>query len=135
MENEEFITIYLNYLNKYEKKIKDYIDARSKYKVDEFLKSLIKECKLSIYKNIITPELIQLIKDYGDKKPFLWIDQYSRCKKYNDYLLKYSLKLNNFYFEKATINKEAFSILSNYEFKLIYIIINDKVSEEFVSLI
>ena len=117
----------------HEKKIKDYIDARSKDKVENFLKSLIKESKSSIFKNIITPELIQLIKDYGNKKTVLWIDQYSRCKLYNDYILKYSLKLNNFYFEKATTIREAFSILSNYEFKLIYIIINDKLSEEFFS--
>ena len=130
-ETENYAIIYLNYLNKYEKKIKDYIDARSKDKVENFLKSLIKESKSSIYKNIITPESIQLIKDYGNKKTVLWIDQYSRCKLYNDYILKYSLKLNNFYFEKATTIREAFSILSNYEFKLIYIIINDKLSEEF----
>ena len=132
-ETENYAIIYLNYLNKYEKKIKDYIDARSKDKVENFLKSLIKESKSSIYKNIITPESIQLIKDYGNKKTVLWIDQYSRCKLYNDYILKYSLKLNNFYFEKATTIREAFSILSNYEFKLIYIIINDKLSEEFFS--
>ena len=127
------ITINLNYLNKYEKKIQDYIDARSKDKVEKFLKSLIKESKISLYKNIITPELIQLIKDYGDKKPVLWIDQYSRCKIFNDYLLKYSLKLSDFYFEKVTTIKEAFSFLSNYEFKLIYLIINDKLSKEFIS--
>ena len=133
-ENEDYTIIYLNYLNKYEKKIKDYIDSRSKDKVENFLKSLIKESKSSIFKNIITPELIQSIKDYGDKKTVLWIDQYSRCKLYNDYILKYSLKLNNFYFEKATTAKEAFSILSNYEFKLIYVIINNKLSEEFFSL-
>ena len=133
-EEENYTIINLNYLNKYEKKIKDYIDARSKDKVDNFLKSLIKESKLSIYKNIISPELIDLIKDYGDKKPVLWLDQYSRCKIYNDYILKHSLNLNNFYFEKATTIKEAFSILSNYEFKLVYIIINDKLSEEFFSL-
>ena len=117
-EAEKYAVIYLNYLNKYEKKIKDYIDARSKDKVENFLKSLIKESKSSIYKNIITPELIQLITDYGNKKTVLWIDQYSRCKLYNDYILKYSLKLNNFYFDKATTIREAFSILSNYDSNL-----------------
>ena len=55
-------------------------------------------------------------------------------KIYNDYILKYYLRLNNFYFEKSTTVEEAFSILSNYEFKLIFIIINDKLSEEFFSL-
>ena len=132
-KNLDITIVYLNYLNKYEKKIQDYIDARSKDKVEKFLKSLIKESKISIYKNIITPDIIQLIKDYGDKKPVLWIDQYSRCKIFNDYLLKYSLKLNDFYFEKVTTIKEAFSFLSNYEFKLIYLIINDKLSKEFIS--
>lgn len=48
--------------------------------------------------------------------------------------MKYYLRLNNFYFEKATTIKEAFAILSYYEFRLIYIIINDKISEEFFSL-
>ena len=52
-ETEKYAIIYLNYLNKYEKKIKDYIDAKSKDKVEKFLKSLIKESKSSIYKNII----------------------------------------------------------------------------------
>ena len=130
-KKDDYTIIYLNYLNKYEKKIKDYIDARSKDNVEKFLKSLINESKKSIYKSIIKPEFLELIKDYGDKKPVLWIDQYSRCKLYEDYLLKYSLNLNNFYFEKATTVKEAFLILSNYEFKLVYIIINEKLSKEF----
>ena len=44
---------------------------------------------------------------------------------------KYSEQLKNYYFEKATTINEAYSILSNYEFKMIYIIINDKLSERF----
>lgn len=132
-ENDKYTTIYLNYLNKYEKKVKDYIKARSKDKVETFLKELIKKSKDSIFKHIITEESIKLIQDYGNKKNVLWIDQYARCKVYNDYILKYSQNLNNFYFERVTTIREAFSVLSNYEFKFIYIIINDKLSENFFS--
>ena len=66
-----------------------------------------------------------------DKKNVLWIDQYCRCKLYNDYLTNFSPQLNNYYFEKVTTVNEAYSILSNYEFNFIYIIINDKLSTEF----
>jgi hypothetical protein len=121
----------LNYLNKYEKKIKDYIEARSKDKVDEFLKKLIIQSQTSIFKNILNTKVINLIKDYGNKKTVLWIDQYSRCKVYDEYIKKFSNDLKNFHFERATTVQEAYLILSNYEFKFVYIIINYKLSEKF----
>ena len=74
-----------------------------------------------------------MIEDYRTKKNVLWIDQYSRCSVYDDYIKKYSTNLKDYYFERATTITEAFSILSNYEFKMIYIIINDKLSEKFFS--
>jgi len=68
-----------------------------------------------------------------EKKNVLWIDQYSRCKVYDNYLTKYSEQLKDFYFERATTINEAYSILANYEFKMVYIIINDKLSKKFFS--
>ena len=130
-EGAEYTTIYLNYLNKYEKKVIDYIDARSKDKVEDFLKTLVTESQTSIFKDVISDKSIKLIDDYRNKKNILWIDQYSRCKAYDNYLTKYSDHLKDFYFEKATTINEAYTILSNYEFKMIYIIINDKLSERF----
>ena len=131
-EGTEYSTIYLNYLNKYyEKKVTDYIDAKSKDKVEDFLKNLVKESKKTIFKDIITEKSIKFIEDYRNKKNILWIDQYCRCKTYDKYMTKYSEELKNFYIEKATTIDEAYSILSNYEFKMIYIIINDKLSSEF----
>ena len=132
-EGKEYITMYLNYLNKYEKKVIDYIDARSKDRVEVFLKELIKGSSSSIFKNLIPDKSIQLIGDYRNKKNVLWIDQYSRCRVYDNYIKKYSENLKNFYFERATTIKEAFSILSNYEFKMVHIIINDKLSKKFFS--
>ena len=129
-EETEYTKIYLNYLNKYEKKAMDYIDARSKDRVEHFLKE-IKESLSNIFKDFNSDKFIQFIDDYQNKKNVLWIDQYSRCKVYDNYLQKYSNNLKDFYFEKATTITEAFSILSNYEFKMIYIIINDKLSEQF----
>ena len=131
-EETEYTKIYLNYLNKYEKKVMDYIDARSKDRVEHFLKE-IKESISNIFKDFNSDKFIQFIDDYQNKKNVLWIDQYSRCKVYDNYLQKYSNNLKDFYFEKATTITEAFSILSNYEFKMIYIIINDKLSEQFFS--
>ena len=132
-EGEEYTTIYLNYLNKYEKKVMDYIDARSKDRVEDFTKELLKQSKSSIFKEIISDKRFKLIEDYRNKKNVLWIDQYSRCKVYDNYLNNYSAQLKKFYFERATTINEAYSILSNYEFKMIYIIINDKLSEKFFS--
>ena len=68
-----------------------------------------------------------------EKKNVLWIDQYSRCKVYDNYLTKYSEQLKDFYFERATTINEAYSILAKYEFKMAYIIINDKLSKKFFS--
>ena len=161
-EENEYTIIYLNYLIKYEKDVKDYIDAQSKDRVEEFLKKLIVKSQSShignnkdyideesinkrkislgdstdkslslILKNIFSKKSIDLMKDIGNKKNVLWIDQYCRCKVYDDYLNKFSEKLKDFYFEKATTIREAFLILSNYEFKLVYIIINDKLSDYF----
>ena len=132
-EGNQYITIYLNYLNKYEKKVIDYIDARSKDRVEAFMKDLVKGSSSSIFKDLISDKSIKLIEDYRNKKNVLWIDQYSRCKVYDNCIKKYSENLKNFYFERATTIKEAFSILSNYEFKMIHIIINDKLSEKFFS--
>ena len=132
-KNQKYTIIYLNYLNKYEKKVMDYIDARSKDKVELFLKDLVRESQSNIFKDFISDKSIQFIGDYRNKKNVLWIDQYSRCKVYDNYLKQYSSNLKDFYFEKATTITEAFSILSNYEFKMIYIIINDKLSEQFFS--
>ena len=131
-EETEYTKIYLNYLNKYEKKVMDYIDARSKDRVEHFLKE-IKESISNIFEDFNSDKFIQFIDDYQNKKNVLWIDQYSRCKVYDNYLQKYSNNLKDFYFEKATTITEAFLILSNYEFKMIYIIINDKLSEQFFS--
>ena len=132
-EGREYITMHLNYLNKYEKKVIDYIDARSKDRVEVFLKDLVKGSSSSIFKDLISDKSIKLIEDYRNKKNVLWIDQYSRCKVYDNYIKKYSENLKNFYFERATTIKEAFSILSNYEFKMVHIIINDKLSKQFFS--
>jgi len=132
-ERGEYTIMHLNYLNKYEKKVIDYIDARSKDRVEDFTKDLLKESQSSIFKDIISEKRIKLIEDYRNKKNVLWIDQYSRCKVYDNYLKNYSEQLKNFYFERATTINEAYSILSNYEFKIIYIIINDKLSEKFFS--
>lgn len=101
-EENYYTAIYLNYLNKYEKKVKDYIEARSKDKVDEFLKKLIIQSQTSIFKNILNTKAMNLIKNYGNKKKVLWIDQYSRCNVYDDYIKKFSNDLKNFYFERAT---------------------------------
>ena len=133
-EEKDPIEIHLDYLNKYEKKIIDYIDENSKDNVGNFLKNLIeKSNKSSIFKNLFPKESLNLIKNYENKKNVLWIDQYSRCKVYDDYLIKYSDNLKDFYFERATTIEEAYSILSNYEFKMIYVIINDKLAEKFFS--
>ena len=132
-EGVEYTTIYLNYINKYEKKVMDYIDASSKDRVEDFLKDLIEENKSSLFKDIISDKTVKFIEDYRNKKNILWIDQYSNCKVYDNYLKKYSQQLKCFYFERATTITQAFSILSNYEFKMIYIIINDKLSEKFFS--
>ena len=131
--DDQFTIIYLNYINKYEKKVMDYIDASSKDRVGDFLKDLIEENQSSIFKDIISDKTIKFIEDYRNKKNILWIDQYSNCKVYDNYLKKYSEQLKSFYFERATTITQAFSILSNYEFKMIYIIINDKLSEKFFS--
>ena len=72
--------MYLNYLNKYEKKVMDYIDARSKDRVEDFTKELSKQSQSSIFKEIIYDKRFKLIEDYRNKKNVLWIDQYSRCK-------------------------------------------------------
>ena len=133
-EQTEYTTIYLNYLNKFEKKIMDYIDARSKDRVENFLKDLVKESQSSTFKELFSDISMQFIEDYRNKKNVLWIDQYARCEVYNNFLKKYSKNLNDFYFERATSIIEAFSILSNYEFKMIYIIINNKLSEKFFSI-
>ena len=133
-EGREYITMHLNYLNKYyEKKVIDYIDARSKDRVEVFLKELVEGSSSSIFKDLISDKSIKLIEDYRNKKNVLWIDQYSRCKVYDNYIKKYSENLKNFYFERATTTKEAFTILSNYEFKMVHIIINDKLSNQFFS--
>ena len=133
-EGREYITMHLNYLNKYyEKKVIDYIDARSKDRVEVFLKELVEGSSSSIFKDLISDKSIKLIEDYRNKKNVLWIDQYSRCKVYDNYIKKYSENLKNFYFERATTIKEAFTILSNYEFKMVHIIINDKLSNQFFS--
>ena len=42
-EGKEYTTMYLNYLNKYEKKVMDYIDTRSKDRVEDFTKELLKQ--------------------------------------------------------------------------------------------
>lgn len=115
------------------KKVIDYIDARSKDKVEVFLKELVEGSSSSIFKDLISDKSIKLIEDYRNKKNVLWIDQYSRCKVYDNYIKKYSENLKNFYFERATTIKEAFTILSNYEFKMVHIIINDKLSKQFFS--
>ena len=73
-EGAEYTTIYLNYLNKYEKKVIDYIDARSKDKVEDFLKKLVTESQTSIFKDVISDKSIKLIDDYRNKKNILWID-------------------------------------------------------------
>ena len=132
-EGKEYTTMYLNYLNKYEKKVMDYIDARSKDRAEDFTKELLKQSQSSIFKEIISDKRFKLIEDYRNKKNVLWIDQYSRCKVYDNYLNNYSAQLKKFYFERATTINEAYSILSNYEFKMTYIIINDKLSEKFFS--
>jgi len=132
-EGVEYTTIYLNYINKYEKKVMDYIDASSKDRVEDFLKDLVEENQSSIFKDIISNKTVKFIEDYRNKKNILWIDQYSNCKVYDNYLNKYSEQLKSFYFERVTTITQAFSILSNYEFKMIYIIINDKLSEKFFS--
>jgi len=132
-EGDEYCTIYLNYLNKYEKKVIDYIDARSKDRVERFLEDLVKESKNSIFKDVISEKSIKFIDDYRKEKNVLWIDQYSRCKVYDNYLTKYSEQLKDFYFERATTINEAYLILANYEFKIVYIIINDKLSKKFFS--
>ena len=74
-EEENYTIISLNYLNKYEKKINDYIDAQSKDKLEEFLIQLIQISQSSLFNNILPPESIDLIKDFGNKKNVLWIDQ------------------------------------------------------------
>ena len=127
-EKEDYSIIYLNYLNNYEKNVIDYIDAKSKDNVDGFLKNLIKESQNNIFKNIFSQDSLKLFGDYNDKKNVLWIDQYCRCKLYDNYLTKYSSSLKDFYIEKATTIKEAFLILSNHEFKFVYVIINGKLS-------
>lgn len=132
-EKEDYSIIYLNYLNNYEKNVIDYIDAKSKDNVDDFLKNLIKESQNNIFKNIFSQNSLKLFGDYNDKKNVLWIDQYCQCKLYDNYLTKYSSSLKDFYIEKATTIKEAFLILSNYEFKFVYVIINGKLSREFFS--
>ena len=66
-EGAEYTTIYLNYLNKYEKKVIDYIDARSKDKVEDFLKNLVTESQTSIFKDVISDKSIKLIEDYRNK--------------------------------------------------------------------
>lgn len=65
---DEFSIIYLNYLNKYEKKVIDYIDARSKDRVESFLKDLVKESKNSIFKDVISEKSIKFIDNYRKKK-------------------------------------------------------------------
>ena len=131
-KKENYSIISLNYLNKYEKKVIDYLDARSKDKVDEFLQKLIQESNNTIFKNIFSPESLRLFINNKDKKTVLLLDQYCRCKIYDNYLNNFSEQLTNFYFEKATTVKEAYNVLSNYEFNFIYIIINDKLSKEFL---
>ena len=44
--------MYLNYLNKYEKKVMDYIDARSKDRVEDFTKELLKKVNLQYLKKL-----------------------------------------------------------------------------------
>ena len=68
----------------------DYIDARSKDRVENFLKDLVRESQSSIFKDVISDKTIKFIEDYRNKKKVLWIDQYSRCKAYDNYLTKYS---------------------------------------------
>ena len=132
-KGNKYFIIELNYLNKYEKKIKDYIDAKSRDNVEKFLQILIEEGQKSIFKNILDINILNLLNDYGNKKNVIWIDQYSRCNLYNSYISKHSKSLKNFYFERATTINEAYLILSNYEFKFIYIILNDKLCELFLS--
>ena len=58
-EETEPITIYLDYLNKYEKQIIDYIDENSKDQTGDFIKKLIeKGSKSSIFKHILPSESI-----------------------------------------------------------------------------
>ena len=100
--------MYLDYLNKYEKKVIDYIDARSKDKVEVFLKELAVESSSSIFKNLITDKSIELIEDYTNKKNVLWIDQYSRCKVYDNYIKKYSEKLKIFILKEQQLLMKHF---------------------------
>ena len=125
----EYAVINLNYISRYEKQVIDYIDDKSKDKVDEFLQILISED--SLFKNIFSPESLRLFTNIQNKKNVLWIDQYCRCSIYDNYLTKFSNSLKDFYFEKATTIKEAYLVLSNHEFNLVYIIINDKLSRDF----
>ena len=53
---------------KYEKKIKDYIDAKSRDNVEKFLQILIEEGQKSIFKNILDINILNLLNDYGNKK-------------------------------------------------------------------
>ena len=74
-EGNKYFIIELNYLNKYEKKIKDYIDAKSRDNVENFLQILIEEGQNSIFKNILDINTLNLLNDYGNKKNVIWIDQ------------------------------------------------------------
>ena len=130
-EMGDYSIITLNYLSKYEKPVIDYIDDKSKDKVDDFLKNLSQESKDSLFKNIFSPESLRLFMDNQNKKSVLWIDQYCRWSIYDNYLTKFSNPLKDFYFEKATTIKEAYLLLANHEFNLVYIIINDKLSRDF----
>ena len=46
----------------------DYIDARSKDRVEDFTKELSKQSQSSIFKEIISDKRFKLIEDYRNKK-------------------------------------------------------------------
>lgn len=69
-ENDEFTIINLNYLSRYEKHVIDYIDDKSKDKVDAFLNNLIRESEDSLFKNIFSPESLRLFTIFKIKKMF-----------------------------------------------------------------
>jgi len=134
-DNGSYEIIYLNYINRYEKDIIDLLDADTKdNKIGKYFKKLSEKSENSIFNKIISKKAITSIREYRNKKIVLWIDQYCHCKIYKEFIKQYSKELKDFYFEKATTIDEAYLILSNYEYKLIYIIINEKLSNDFFSV-
>ena len=97
-EGREYITMHLNYLNKYDNKVIEYNHARSKDRVEVFLKELVKRSSSSIFKDLISNKSIKLIEDYRNKKNVLWIDQYSRCKVNDNYIKKIFRNFKKFLF-------------------------------------